>query len=447
MIEILKRLLKEIYEMNLKNDALRHQEMQEDKIVVEGYREKETNELTIWAYNNETSRPIDLMALKYKKLREPFNKLGEVKYKKNSIFIKLGAVSKVDKEVMTPKKESINLECLDKILNRHSKSIDGILNEKYNIGSNIEVVVVQTFNELEVLAKNIKTNKAIDIGLKKYGAVIERFNIYSEDTRKESNKYMIRLKVIDGEVAAFKTIYELTSSLKNEAETIKEFPTKELLDNYLEIGREVNLKVNNIREIKPLKVAKVIGYCRVSTKGQLDNNSLQQQEEIIIAKYPGAQIEKEQFTGVISDRPILNRVVSKVSKGDTIVVSKLDRLARNTKEGIEIIEKLFSKGVAIHALNVGLLEDTTMGRFFLTTMLAVAEMERNMILERTQAGKEIARTKSGFKEGRPKKFKKVNIDYALGLLSINGGNMSYTEVANATSISKSTLIRENNQRK
>ena len=170
---------------------------------------------------------------------------------------------------------------------------------------------------------------------------------------------------------------------------------------------------------------------------------MQQQKEIILEKYPNAKIEKEQFTGVVSDRPVLNRVVSKVSKGDTLVVSKLDRLARNTKDGIEIIEQLFSKGVAVHVLNVGLLEDTTMGKFFLTTMLAVAEMERNMIIERTQAGKEIARTKDGFKEGRPHKFKQVTLDHALSLLSVNGGEMSYTEVVKATGISKSTLIREN----
>lgn len=73
--------------------------------------------------------------------------------------------------------------------------------------------------------------------------------------------------------------------------------------------------------------------------------------------------------------------------GDTLVVTKLDRLARNTKEGIEIIEDLFTRSVKNHVLNVGLLENTTMGRFFLQTMLVVGEMERNLIMERTQEGK------------------------------------------------------------
>ena len=83
----------------------------------------------------------------------------------------------------------------------------------------------------------------------------------------------------------------------------------------------------------------------------------------------------------------------------------------------------------------------------MTTMLAVAEMERNLLLERTHAGKEIAKTKAGFRDGRPKKYKKKVMEYALSLLKINGGTMSYKEVERETGISKSTLIRENNIRK
>ncbi|WP_142712440.1 recombinase family protein, partial [Clostridium perfringens] len=104
-------------------------------------------------------------------------------------------------------------------------------------------------------------------------------------------------------------------------------------------------------------------------------------------------------------------------------------------------------GVAVHVLNVGLLENTTMGKFFLTTMLAVAEMERNTIIERTQAGKEIAKSKEGFKEGRPKAYSKDQLDNALSMLSINGGDKSYKEVERLIGISKSTLIREMRKRK
>ena len=191
----------------------------------------------------------------------------------------------------------------------------------------------------------------------------------------------------------------------------------------------------------------IYGYCRVSSKGQLDNNSFEQQETEILNKYENAVIIKEQFTGTTTDRPKFNELIDSLQENDILVVSKLDRLARNTVEGIDIVEKLFKKGVSVHVLNVGLLENTTMGRFFLTTLLAVAEMERNMIIERTQNGKAIAKTKPGFKEGRPPKYTQKQLDNALSMLSVNGGEKSYNEVAELLGISKSTLIRENNKRK
>lgn len=185
------------------------------------------------------------------------------------------------------------------------------------------------------------------------------------------------------------------------------------------------------------KTSKYYGYCRVSTKGQLEGNGLESQEQEILNKYPNAKIIKEQYTGAKLDRPIFNELIESLEESDTLVVTKLDRLARNTVEGIQIIEGLFEKGVSVHVLNVGLLENTTMGKFFLTTLLAVAEMERNIIIERTQAGKEIAKQKDGFKDGRPKKFSNKQINHALELLE----NKSYKEVEQITGISKSTLIR------
>ncbi|WP_283714125.1 recombinase family protein, partial [Clostridium perfringens] len=144
----------------------------------------------------------------------------------------------------------------------------------------------------------------------------------------------------------------------------------------------------------------IYGYTRVSTKGQAkEGNGLEAQKKEILKKYENAKIFEESYTGTKVERPVFNKVLEQLQEGDTLVVSKLDRLARNTVEGIKIVEDLFKKGVAVHVLNIGLLENTTMGKFFLTTMLAVAEMERNTIIERTQAGKEIARSKKGFKEG------------------------------------------------
>ena len=190
-------------------------------------------------------------------------------------------------------------------------------------------------------------------------------------------------------------------------------------------------------------MGKIYGYARVSTKMQAkDGNSLKAQEDEILSKYETATIYKESFTGTKTDRPVFNEVIKQLNNGDTLVVTKLDRLARNTVEGIKIVEELFSKGVSVHVLNVGLLENTSMGKFFLTTLLAVAEMERNTILERTQAGKEIAKLNPNFKEGRPKKYTSKQLDHAMDMLK----NMSYTEVESITGISKSTLQREKRKR-
>lgn len=174
------------------------------------------------------------------------------------------------------------------------------------------------------------------------------------------------------------------------------------------------------------------GYARVSTSGQ----NLEAQISML-EKENCEAIIKEKFTGTKTDRPQLNKLLKKLEEGDTIVVTKLDRLARNTKEGIGIIEALFEKGVKVHVLNVGLLENTTMGNFFMQTMLAVAEMERNMIIERTREGKELAKQSPDFKEGRPKVYSRKQINHALKLKETH----TYKQVEELTGISKSTLLR------
>lgn len=188
----------------------------------------------------------------------------------------------------------------------------------------------------------------------------------------------------------------------------------------------------------------IYGYARVSTAKQFkDGNSLEAQEKEIVERYENAVVSKEQYTGKTTDRPVFNNLLSNLNAGDMLVVTKLDRLARNTVEGIQIVQDLFNKGVSVHVLNVGLLENTSMGKFFLTTLLAVAEMERNTILERTQAGKEIAKTKEGFRDGRPPKYTETQLNMALDLLS----EYSYTKVAEMTQISKATLVRAMRERR
>ena len=193
-------------------------------------------------------------------------------------------------------------------------------------------------------------------------------------------------------------------------------------------------------------MGRIIGYVRVSTKGQLDGYSIDQQIGEILSVYKDVVIYEEGLSGA-KERPVFNEVLSILEKDDILVVTKLDRFCRTTKEGLQYIDMLLEKRVKIHILNMGLLENTPVGKLIVTNLLAFAEFERAMIIERTQSGKAIAKTKEGFKEGRPKKFTKKQLDNALSMLNINGGNYSYSQVEELLGISKSTLIRENNKRK
>lgn len=115
----------------------------------------------------------------------------------------------------------------------------------------------------------------------------------------------------------------------------------------------------------------------------------------------------------------------------------MDRFCRNAREGLTIIEELLNIKVTIHILNVGVIDNSPIGKLILTVLLSFAEFERNMIAERTLAGRIVARQNPSYREGRPKKFSQEQINLALNLLKDN----SYKQVEKMTGISKSTLQR------
>lgn len=147
----------------------------------------------------------------------------------------------------------------------------------------------------------------------------------------------------------------------------------------------------------------IYGYARVSTKGQAkDGNSLEGQS--ILLKEAGVnKIFYDSFTGRKMERPEFNKLLSILHEGDKLIVTKLDRFARSAVQGSQMIEELISKGVAVHVLNIGLMDNTPTGKLIRNIMLSFAEFERDMIVERTQEGKAIAREKGIRVDGRPKK--------------------------------------------
>lgn len=177
------------------------------------------------------------------------------------------------------------------------------------------------------------------------------------------------------------------------------------------------------------------GYARVSTTGQSLSEQIERLTEQGIQK---GNIFSEKFTGTQTDRPQFNKLMGLLKTGDTLTITKLDRLARNTKEALGVIEHLMAQDIAINVLNLGKIENTSIGKLIYTVLLSVAELERDMIVERTQAGKAYAkRHNPNYKEGRPKRRLDEKHLHAIELLNTN----SYSKVEAMTGFSKSTLQR------
>lgn len=180
------------------------------------------------------------------------------------------------------------------------------------------------------------------------------------------------------------------------------------------------------------------GYARVSTRGQASKgNSLDDQRQQLVSAGADEVIE-EQYTGTTMKRPAFDTLLKELKAGDTLMVTKLDRFARSAATGSQLIESLLHRGVRVNILNMGEVSDTPQGKLMLQILLAFAEFERDMIVERTQAGKAIARTKAGFREGRPPISAKRKENAAHLILDVHH---SYKEVEAETGLSRSTIIR------
>ena len=187
----------------------------------------------------------------------------------------------------------------------------------------------------------------------------------------------------------------------------------------------------------------IYGYARVSTKGQAkEGNSLEAQAAAL--KAAGAEkVYSDVMTGARADRPGLTALLAEIGAGDTLMVTKLDRIARSGQAGAALFEDLLSRGVAVHILNLGKMDDSPTGKLIRNVMLCFAEFERDLIAERTAEGKALARQKPGYREGRPKKYRPAQIDHAMALLD---EGYSYRQVSNMTGISKATLGRARQRR-
>lgn len=179
----------------------------------------------------------------------------------------------------------------------------------------------------------------------------------------------------------------------------------------------------------------IYGYARVSTKGQDKyGNGLEVQEKQL--RDNGAEIiYYESFTGTKKSRPELNKLMSVLKEGDTVVVAKLDRIARSTRDGLDIIEELLGKGVSINILNMGKFDNSPTGKLMRTVFFAFAEFERDMIVQRTTEGKELCKADPTWREGR-KKIDAPNFEKFLK--KQKDGSMTISECCAELGISRRT---------
>lgn len=177
----------------------------------------------------------------------------------------------------------------------------------------------------------------------------------------------------------------------------------------------------------------IYGYARVSSKHQNLDIQLEQ-----LKKYGCETIIAEKVSGVAADRE-LNRLSLSVSDGDSLVVTRMDRLGRNAKELIDLVDKLQEKNVSLIILDMNVDTTTVTGKLFLTIMAGFAEMERKNLKEKQRRG--IAnRRKKGLHMGRKPKFSNEQMEEAI--YQVANTEKTIKEICGATGVSRATLYRE-----
>ena len=174
---------------------------------------------------------------------------------------------------------------------------------------------------------------------------------------------------------------------------------------------------------------RLFGYARVSTSRQALDSQVRALQSAGVKPH---RIFTDQVSGRSLDRPGLNTLQQKVENGDVILVRKLDRLGRNTADMVRLIQEFDQNGVAVRFLDDGITTEGTMGRMVVTILSAVAQAERERILERTNEGRLEAKA-SGVRFGR-----KPSID-SKRVLELRREGLGATEISRQLQIARSSV--------
>ncbi|GAA4316502.1 recombinase family protein [Nibribacter koreensis] len=179
-----------------------------------------------------------------------------------------------------------------------------------------------------------------------------------------------------------------------------------------------------------------IGYARVSTQDQ----KLELQTDALTHHGCG-QIYMEKKSGKSKDRPELERMISQLRPGDTVVVWKLDRLGRSLRDLIDLVAEFKEKGVDFVSLQDGINTATSTGRFTFNVFASLAEFEREIIRERTRAGLDAAKAR-GRTGGRPLGLSPDALEKAKSArILFDAGGKSVGEIAKILGVGRATCYR------
>ncbi|SII09203.1 site-specific recombinase PinR [Mycobacteroides abscessus subsp. abscessus] len=177
----------------------------------------------------------------------------------------------------------------------------------------------------------------------------------------------------------------------------------------------------------------LIGYARVSTAEQ----STDLQLDALNAAHVEQTFVDEGVSGSLSSRPELDKCLAHLRPGDTLVVWRLDRLARSLRNLLELVESLSQSGIHLRSLTEAIDTSSASGRLILSVFGALAEFERSLIIERTQAGLAAARSR-GARIGRPTAMTTGQVEQAKTLV---GAGHRVGDVARSLGVGRSTLYR------
>ena len=230
----------------------------------------------------------------------------------------------------------------------------------------------------------------------------------------------------------YKLTYTYGTDTDNKTVFTKEFGSEFIMNTYIEIGKDKELTVINIEEIKNT----LVGYARVSTEGQ---NLDRQIDMLVNAGVDKRNIYQEKITGTKADREQLNKMVEELQENDIVIICDLTRISRSTKDLLNIIDRIKEKGASIKSIKDTWLDttnDNPYNSFLLTVMSGLSQLERDLISQRTKEGLASAKAR-GRNGGRPSK--RNNKADTVGLLYKEGYKI--VDIVKQTGLSRATVYR------